>query len=163
MPRNYVRFRNTLIFPRGASISPCTHVGAFCMMSACLSVESTELCRQMLERLVALSFDMSGAMFMQPVARQPLPNRLVDEGCCKAAEVDVIRMSVQACVRVCVCGSTRRCDCCPPWGLTSCCAFPSINLPLPNTAMADSGNSLGSMRKGCEKVRGFRCIYICSC
>lgn len=30
------------------------------------------------EQLVALSFDMSGGVFMQPVAWQPLPNRLVD-------------------------------------------------------------------------------------
>ena len=42
--------------------------------------EATELCRQVPERLVALSFDMSGVVFTQPVARQPLPNRLVDEG-----------------------------------------------------------------------------------
>lgn len=71
-------------------------------------MESTELCRQVPERLVALSFDMSGAVFTQPVARQPLPNRLVDEGSCKAAEVDVVvRVSVQVCVCLCLCGYVR--------------------------------------------------------
>ncbi|KAI3365187.1 hypothetical protein L3Q82_010288, partial [Scortum barcoo] len=78
----------------------------------CMFVELTELCRQVPERLVALSFDMSGAVFTQPVARQPLPNRLVDEGSCKAAGVDVVmRVSVQGslgslCVCVWHCGLT---------------------------------------------------------
>lgn len=48
------------------------------MISARLSVLSTEVCIRVPEQLVPLSFDMSGGMFMQPVAWQPLPNRLVD-------------------------------------------------------------------------------------
>lgn len=116
------------------------------MISACLSVESTELCRRVPERLVALSFDMSGAVFTQPVARQPLPNRLADEGSCKATEVDVvIRMSVQVSVCVCVCacvGLQAGATAALHGALQGAAPFPVINLTLPNMAMADSRKSL---------------------
>lgn len=64
-----------------------------CVISARLSVLSTEVCVRVPEQLVALSFDMSGGMFMQPVAWQPQPNRLVD-------------VVTNVCVHVCVCLQT---------------------------------------------------------
>lgn len=114
------------------------------MISACLSVESTELCRRVPERLVALSFDMSGAVFTQPVARQPLPNRLADEGSCKATEVDVvIRMSVQLSVCVCACvGLQAGATAALHGALQGAAPFPVIAPTLPNMAMADSRKSL---------------------
>lgn len=59
----------------------------------------------MLESLVALPLDMSGAAFVQHVARQPLPNRLADEESSEAAKVDggmcVYIMCVSACTQEC--------------------------------------------------------------
>lgn len=68
----------------------------------CFSARSAEVDGTV--RLVGLSSDMSGAMFTQPVAWQPLPNRLVGEGRCEAPEVHVVtRVSVQARVPEHVC------------------------------------------------------------
>lgn len=52
----------------------------------------------------AFSFNMQAAMFMKPVASQPLLNRPADQSTCEATEVDVVmRRCLYKCESACLC------------------------------------------------------------
>ncbi|KAL7371744.1 hypothetical protein ABVT39_004276 [Epinephelus coioides] len=100
---------------------------------------------------------MSGAVFTQPVARQPLPNRLVDEGRCKADEVDVVvRASVQLCECVCVdvCKQRKKVKQNVPAQLLDIVSFPSESGDLQNTEDGVSSEE----EDGTEA-----CVCVCHC